>query len=207
MSKKKKLKECPNCGKEISQSAKRCPYCDAKQKKKLKIWQIIVAVIVIFLIIASFGGGEDDEKKPAMPSSNESQSVADNSKEETSSAKETEAPKETETELEWLEVSSTDLIASYEDNQVKCKQLYDGKWLAVTGKVSSVGTDVLDKTYVCLGSDDEYTFVGVQCYTENDEFINMISELSEGDTITVYGKGDCGSMSFTIDNIEAIEAK
>ena len=67
---KKKLKQCHDCGKEISKSAKRCPYCDAKQKKKLKIWQIVVAVIVLFLLVGLFGGGEDEEK-PKISSSQE----------------------------------------------------------------------------------------------------------------------------------------
>jgi hypothetical protein len=105
----------------------------------------------------------------------------------------------------YIQITSTDLIAAYKDNQVNCKQLYDNQLLEVTGKVQSVGTDIMDNTYVCLGSDDEYTFVGIQCYVKNEDEINKIAQLKEGDVITVKGKGDCGSLSFSIEKAEIIE--
>lgn len=74
---KKKMKQCPECGKEIGQSAKRCPFCDAKQKKKLKIWQIVVAIIIIFVLIGSCGGGEDEDK-PTVSKTQEKESASEN---------------------------------------------------------------------------------------------------------------------------------
>ena len=79
----------------------------------------------------------------------------------------------------YIKISSTDLISAYKGNQVKCKKLYDKHLLKVTGTVTNVGTDVLDQTYVCLGSDSEYTFVGIQCYAKNEDEVNKIAELKK----------------------------
>lgn len=77
--------------------------------------------------------------------------------------------------------------------------------MKVTGTVSSVGTDVLDEVYVCLGSDTSFTIVGIQCYAKDKNTENKIAELKEGDIITVSGKGKCGSLSFTIQDAEIIK--
>lgn len=105
----------------------------------------------------------------------------------------------------YISITSTELIDAYNENQVKCKQKYDGELLKVTGKVESIGTDILGSTYVCLGHDTEFTFVGIQCFAKDDDTINQIAELKEGDLITVSGKGDCGSLSFSITDAEIVE--
>lgn len=64
----KKLKTCPECGKEIGKSAKRCPFCDAKQKKKLKIWQIILIIFAVFIVFGMFGSDEESDSKVAVSS-------------------------------------------------------------------------------------------------------------------------------------------
>lgn len=105
----------------------------------------------------------------------------------------------------YISITSTELIDAYEENQVKCKQDYDGKLMRVTGKVSSLGTDIMGDTYVCLGHDTEFTFVGIQCYAKDNDVINEIASLKEGDVITVIGKGDCGSMSFSLKKAEIVK--
>ena len=113
---------------------------------------------------------------------------------------ETKTKEKPSTSEEYIDITSTELIDAYNENQVKCKQMYDGKMITVTGKVDSVGTDIMGTTYVCLGHDTEFTFVGVQCYAKDENTINEIAELKEGDIITVSGKGECGSLSFSIKN-------
>lgn len=113
--------------------------------------------------------------------------------------------REVPTESPVITITSTELIAIYKENQVKCKQLYNNQLLEITGTVQSVGTDIMDNTYVCLGSDSEYTFVGIQCYAKDEEVVNKIANLKEGDVITVRGKGDCGSLSFSIENAEIVD--
>lgn len=205
------LIKCPECGKDISDKASTCPNCghpispqqttvnvtqvqpEKKEKKKGScLTKIIgfVVVIIIIGVIASSGSKDDNKTKTSDAGS----STATTEKSTSEEAETTEEP-------EYINVTSTELIDAYNDNQVSCKQNYDGKLLAVTGKVESVGTDIMNQTYVCLGHDTDYTFVGIQCFTKDDDQIAKIAELSEGDTITVYGTGECGSLSFSLNDI------
>lgn len=178
--KEQETKLCKHCQTEIPKKAKVCPNCRRKQGGKLK-W-ILIAAIAVFIIgsIAS-GGGESKENNGGSTSTKE------------------------KSEVEYTEITSSELIDAYKENQVKCKQDYDGKDLKVTGTVTSVGTDILDDVYVCLGHDSELTFVGIQCYAKDENTENEIAELKEGDVITVVGKGECGSLSFSIRNAEIIK--
>ena len=86
-----------------------------------------------------------------------------------------------------------------------CKNKYDNQMLEVTGRVDSVGTDILNETYVCLGHDNEFTFIGVQCYAKDKETIEQIAQLKEGETITIRGKADVGSLSVSMENITIVK--
>ena len=77
--------------------------------------------------------------------------------------------------------------------------------MEVTGRVDSVGTDILNETYVCLGHDNEFTFIGVQCYAKDKETIEQIAQLKEGETITIRGKADVGSLSVSMENITIVK--
>lgn len=183
------LLKCPECGKDVSSSAQTCPSCGHPLKKRKKekkkgscLTKILGVIIVFFVLVFAIAGVDDNEENNAVTK--------------------IDSKTKQEKEIEYIEISSSDLIDIYNENQVKCKQNYDKKSLAVTGKVQSVGTDVMNNTYVCLGHDSDFTFIGIQCYTKDNEQINIISELKEGDTITVYGKGECGSLSFTLSNIK-----
>ena len=62
--KNKKMTNCQTCGTEIAKSAKICPNCGAKQKKKTKaLAGILVIVIVIAFVAAVAGGGSDTDIK------------------------------------------------------------------------------------------------------------------------------------------------
>ena len=172
-------------------------------KKTFSIVSICICVFWVIMLV-SVGGDDSGDRKNEI--SVESQSVMqDESDDEGGSEivknerekKNEEKPSASE---EYIDITSTELIDAYNENQVKCKQTYDGKMIKVTGKVDSVGTDILGTTYVCLGHDTEFTFVGVQCYAKDEDTINEIAELKEGDIITVSGKGECGSLSFSINN-------
>lgn len=193
----KETKLCKHCQTEISKKAKVCPNCKKKQGGKIK-WVIIV--IVVLAIIGSIAGGNDEEGnvKNMVESS---QSTANKKNEENS----TSTYSDEKDVVEYVEITSTDLINSFNENQVKCKQEYDSKMLKVTGTVTSIGTDVLNQVYVCLGSDEEFTIIGIQCYAKDKDVENKIAELKEGDVITVTGKGECGSLSFSLKKAEIVE--
>lgn len=159
----------------------------------------IAILIFIFVMAAGQGGsnsGETEDKEKYEETSDVSVVGEDGS--------ESEGDKK-EDKVDYIEITSTELIAVYDENQVKCAKEYDGKKLKVTGTVTSIGTDIMDNIYVCLGSDEEYTFVGIQCYAKDKDTEDKIAELKEGDIVTVIGKGECGSFTFDINGAEIIE--
>lgn len=181
-------KLCKHCQTEIPKKAKVCPNCRKKQGGIGK-W-IVLAVVAVIIIAAVAGGGSDGGDTAADPSPKQEQVAQKEEKQE---------------QIEYVEVTATDLINAYNENQVKCKKDYDGQYLKVTGTVSSVGTDVMDSVYVCLGHDTEYTFVGIQCYAKDKDTEDKIAELKEGDEISVTGIGECGSLSFSLKKAEVVE--
>lgn len=132
-------------------------------------------------------------------------SNSDSKKQKSNDATYSDAEDGARSKYERIGITSTELIDAWNDNQVKCKKEYDGKKLEVTGTVQSIGTDIMDSTYVCLGHDTDFTFVGIQCYTKDENMIDKIAELKEGDLISVVGKGECGSLSFSIKDVEKID--
>lgn len=187
-----------------------------KKDGSKKVCSIIAICVSVFWLILAVGVGksQDDSEvqntnSTVVTSTASTQDTSASSQKaenyETKESEENEATTEQQDELgEYIEITSSELIDIYNENQVKCRQLYDGKVLMVTGSVKSVGTDILDQVYVCLDHDTEYVFVGIQCYAKDDETENKIAELKEGDIITVKGDGECGSMSFSIKNAEIL---
>jgi hypothetical protein len=92
-------------------------------------------------------------------------------------------------------LSAVDLCSNYEANEISADDRYKGKVLAVTGKVESIGKDILDDMFVVLaGSNEEYSMVGVQCSFSNSQKSTLIS-LRKGETVTVKGRCD-GKMMY-----------
>ena len=57
-----KMTTCKACKQEIAKTAKTCPHCGAKNKKKLPILIGIIAVIVLIAVISSMGGNNQSLK-------------------------------------------------------------------------------------------------------------------------------------------------
>lgn len=190
-----------------------------KKDGSKKVCSIVaICVSVFWLVLAvSVGRTENDSSTQNTGSMATTSTVStQNTSESGRQIEENEAKDDEENEVateqqnEWedyIEITSSELIDTYNENQVKCKQLYDGKKLMVTGSVLNVGTDILNQVYVCLDHDTEYVFVGIQCYAKDNETENKIAELKEGDVITVIGNGECGSLSFAIKNAEILSVQ
>ncbi len=82
-------------------------------------------------------------------------------------------------------VSSKKLYADYDANGVAADEKYKDKVIRVTGKVTTIDRDIMDKIYVTLKG-DEY-FGDVQCFFAEDH-TKTASKLSKGQRITVKGK-------------------
>ena len=181
-----------------------------KRDKRRKVCSIIALCVSVFWIILAVGVRGTGNNSSIQSTNTKNTAVVQekdtpSQQAEGNDIEENKPAIEPQNELEeYIEITSSDLIDIYNENQVKCKQLYDGKLLAVTGSVKSVGTDILNQVYVCLDHDTEYVFVGIQCYAKDAETENQIAELKEGDIITVIGEGECDSLSFSIKSAEIV---
>ena len=171
-------KLCKHCKTEIDKGAKICPNCRKKQSGGAL--PIIIGVVVVFLVIGAFSSKNG--------SKNSSATAGDTTKATTATA--TTA---TATTASAIDVQADDINAMYKDNQVSCKQQYDGKLLAVSGIIQSIGEDITGSTYITLTS-DEYNLLAIQCYFTDKAEIGKIASLSKGSTVTIVGTGDIGTM-------------
>ncbi|TGK35900.1 hypothetical protein EHQ12_08535 [Leptospira gomenensis] len=80
-------------------------------------------------------------------------------------------------------LSANELYSEYHANEVAADAKYKGKVGEVTGRVRSVGKDILDQMYVEIGGS---YLDGVQCTFVKDQAEN-IAKLKKGQTIKVKG--------------------
>lgn len=100
---------------------------------------------------------------------------------------------------EAIAVTAKEVYKELNDNQVACKNKYDGKVVAITGKIDDIGTNIYGQEYVTFDTGDKYALNGVQCFFKNDQ-MEYVATLKKGDTITVYGTVSIGSMTFKVGN-------
>ncbi|MDY4027897.1 MAG: zinc ribbon domain-containing protein [Butyrivibrio crossotus] len=195
------LIKCPECGKEVSSSAKSCPNCGhpispstekvvektvVKEKKKRGCLSTILLFIVIIAVIGALASGGKDSKNESN-----SESSAPNQK-----ATVTEAPKE------YTPCTVNQMIQDLDDNAMGASDKYKDQYIEVTGRLG-----VIDSSgkYITLYPDDEYSLIGVQCYIKNDEQKSAISKMKKNDTVTLKGKckdvGEVLGYSLDIDSI------
>ncbi|SFQ04757.1 tRNA(Ser,Leu) C12 N-acetylase TAN1, contains THUMP domain [Butyrivibrio proteoclasticus] len=94
-------------------------------------------------------------------------------------------------------VTATEVYKELSDNQVACKNKYDGKVVALTGKIDDIGTNIYGQEYVSFDTGDKYSLTGVQCFFKDDQ-MDYVASLKKGDTITIYGIASIGSMTFKV---------
>lgn len=174
-------KVCKHCQTEIPKKAKVCPNCRKKQGGLIK-W-IIIGVIAI-AVIGSIAGGSDNDSKKNNPSS--------------------DTGKKEEQAIEYTACTVSEMMKLLEDNALKAETTYQDKYVAVTGRLATIDSD--GKYISILPTEDEWAFLGVQCYIQTDEQRSQVADLSKGDVLTVKGKitsvGEVLGYSLDIDSIE-----
>lgn len=182
---------CKACGKEIAKGVKKCPHCGKDQRNffmKHKILSGILILVLIGTIGSALGGGEEETGKIA---SNDTSQIAE------TTDKETEKVEEVKEEV--IVVSAAELSKAYEENEVRADKDYKGKMVEVNGKVENIGV-VLDQTYVTLSAEKDFSITSIQCFFKDESEIDKVSDLNEGDIITVKGKVDGKSMNVGVND-------
>ena len=179
-----KMVKCKVCGKEISKGAK-CPNCGKDSRcfvSRHKVLTVICGLVIIGAL-GSITGGNSNNK--ISDSKQTSVSVEDSNK-QTSVSNENSNKKQMEPELN---ISATELINAYNENEVKADKMYKGKIVEVNGIVDGIDSGIDDKAIVRLSDGDEFSFDNVQCCID-DENQDKACELKKGDNVKIIGKAD-----------------
>lgn len=188
-------KLCKHCQTQIPKNAKVCPNCRKKQSGILK-W-IIIVVVVLVIIAAISGGSGDDSSNTNKTSSNNAVTNNDDANKDEANKDEanknedkndaSEEQPETEKEIEYIKCSAQNLVDIMQSNAMKASSTYKDKYIEVTGYLSVIDSD--GKYFSINAGDEDYSFVNIQCFIQDDEQKEYIMNCSKGDEITV--KGEC----------------
>lgn len=91
-----KMKNCKSCGSVLPKSAKICPNCGAKQKKRPVLLIVIAVVLVLGIIGAAAGNSNAPSTSPSSSPSSSLESSAQSSNETSSTAEESEPESQAE---------------------------------------------------------------------------------------------------------------
>ena len=179
-----KMVKCKVCGKEISKGAK-CPNCGKDSRCFVSRHKVLTVIggLVIIGTLGSITGGNSNNK--ISDSKQTSVSVEDSNK-QTNASTENSNKKQMEPELN---ISATELINAYKENEIKADKMYKGKIVEVNGIVDGINSGIDDKAIVILSDGDEFSFDNVQCCIDNDNQ-DKACELEKGQNVTIVGRAD-----------------
>jgi tRNA_anti-like len=83
-------------------------------------------------------------------------------------------------------LTSDELIAEYQKNEVGADQKYKDKLIEVTGKVAEVKKDLFGRYFVGLGTAHEGEMFDVMCYLDPSAEADA-GKLQKGETTTIKG--------------------
>lgn len=191
MSKSNQMKSCPSCSQSIAANAAVCPHCGAKQKKPFykRVWFIALCIVIVIAVAAPKGESGSEQAKPSKnPASAAS----------TSSGKSSVAE-----EIHYEQYSVKQMMDDLNVNALKAEDTYNQKFVEITGELSTI--DSSGKYISLLPENDDFAFIGVQCYIKNDEQKQQVMNMTAGERVTLRGKikhvGEVLGYSLDIDEI------
>ena len=179
-----KMVKCKVCGKEISKGAK-CPNCGKDSRCFFSRHKVLTVIggLVIIAALGSITGGNSNNK---ISDSKQTNVSVEDSNKQTNVSTENSNKKQMEPELN---ISATELINAYKENEIKADKMYKGKIVEVNGIVDGINSGIDDKAIVILSDGDEFSFDNVQCCIDNDNQ-DKACELKKGENVTIIGKAD-----------------
>ena len=180
-----KMVKCKVCGNEISKGAK-CPNCGKDSRCFVSRHKVLTVIggLVIIGALGSVTGGNSNNK--ISDNKQTSVSVENSDSKQTSVSTENSNKKQMEPELN---ISATELINAYKENEIKADKMYKGKIVEVNGIVDAIDSGIDDKAIVRLSNGDEFSFDNVQCCID-DENQDKACELEKGENVIIVGEAD-----------------
>lgn len=97
-----------------------------KKGSKLK-WIVIIVIVIAAISMATKGGNND--------------SSTGNTESNTASSEKKDTKKSEKKKIEYKNVSASELMKALEDNAAAASDKYKGKYLRITGRVSTIDSD------------------------------------------------------------------
>lgn len=156
-------------------------------EEKKKNWfvrhKVLTAIIVVFVIIGIAGAGGSDSSTGTSGKSDDAMV-----KEETM----------VDDSMTYEEVSTSEMIAAFDDNQLAAEKTYKGKGVQLTARIKNISEDITGTPFLSLEPSDaeEYYFgTTVQCMFENSDDLLSVSNDS---LVTVKGVVDEQSLGIIL---------
>ena len=167
-----------------------------------KLGKFLVIVFAVFVALGILGNLMTEDTAPV----NEKPAKEVVASEEEVVASEEEVVAEEVSDEEAIEqaypfISADQLIATFNENEVKANNMFAGQILDVEGEVSEISV-VFGEVYVTLKSSDEWEFTQVQCFIPDDADMSIIESLSPGNIVIVRGEVEGKSFNVEMKNCE-----
>lgn len=161
---------CKACKNQIAKTAKRCPYCGARQHQVALTFAYLIVVfafVAVFWIIGdSLQGGSEATTAPLS-----SGSLTEDA----------------------IKVDYKTLYKDYSDNPINADKTYKDKLLSLTGTIANIDRDIGKNPYITFNV-DEYGAQSIKMSFDSDD---TVAALKKGQTVTVVGTCD-GTFASTI---------
>lgn len=163
----------------------------------------IVGVIIIGMLVINFMGDDDSS---STSSNNANQTTVKNS-ENNNATDEKNSIVEVEAEVEpepVIEVTATEVIDTYNANEIRGNETYSNKRARITGTIYSID-ESFGSPYVIMSTDsDDWSFTDLQIFFEDPDS-EPLSSLEKGQTITVEGIIDGMSINITVEDATILD--
>lgn len=93
--------------------------------------------------------------------------------------------KNTSTSTEVIKITANELMEEYESGELNADNLYKGKLLKVSGKITSIEEYLIETTYITLETNE--IFANITCMLKDSE-LGKVSGLRKGDYIILTGR-------------------
>jgi hypothetical protein len=185
---------CPDCSKEMSDSAPVCPSCGKPNKNapaEERPVGILLGIGIFFipLIFAWFTLRKGHTTKAKIISfvwlvlSLVIIGSQDGTSSRNSSSRSSPAPISAPAE-KVMQVNIRDILSAYEGNEVGADNKYKGNIIQVTGIISRVKKDIMDNLYVTLGTGAQFQIPEIQAFFD-DSMNHQLGQLRKGSKLTV----------------------